>query len=395
MYLNKILNIMFNKMIMNNMLKKSLKQYKMKNKMTKNNMKELNIKEMMMMYNKKYSPSINQTNNKEITNFTLSSDKNNKDNKMLDVKLLLKMHNVQPIKYWINLKDNNTKKEIKDYLYKKQGIYYIGNMMTNEFYIGSAGFNNLYKRFTRHLYTLEGNTSIAKDMKMYGLNTFVYAILEINNNLDLDRNYWFNIEQIYLYNKLPTYNNDNLKAVFTNKLVKLNEVENKMKFMENNDIFGIYMYNYLTINRNMFNMMYNKYNNVYYNMLNNDKINKRWSKEGMMRILKRMSLSLGLYNMNNELICSFESRKVAAHLLGCTDRTIIRAIKGSGYMYIPNQFMPYLKDHFDMNSKPIINNLKTLDLEYISYRNKIHMIKATRYNLVNTTKVFIKDNIQK
>nr|AQX35994.1 hypothetical protein [Saccharomyces paradoxus] len=154
MYLNKILNIMFNKMIMNNMLKKSLKQYKMKNKMTKNNMKELNIKEMMMMYNKKYSPSINQTNNKEITNFTLSSDKNNKDNKMLDVKLLLKMHNVQPIKYWINLKDNNTKKEIKDYLYKKQGIYYIGNMMTNEFYIGSAGFNNLYKRFTRHLYTL-------------------------------------------------------------------------------------------------------------------------------------------------------------------------------------------------------------------------------------------------
>lgn len=110
MYLNKILNIIFNKIIINNILKKSLKQYKIKNKILKNNIKELNIKEIIIIYNKKYSPSINQTNNKEILNFLLSSDKNNKDNKILDVKLLLKIHNVQPIKYWINLKDNNLKK---------------------------------------------------------------------------------------------------------------------------------------------------------------------------------------------------------------------------------------------------------------------------------------------
>lgn len=122
--------------------------------------------------------------------------------------------------------NKNNKEDIKNYLYKKQGIYYIGNIITSEFYIGSASFNNLYKRFLKHLYTLEGNISIAKDVKKYGLNTFVYGILEIYDDLTLDRDYLFNIEQIYLYNKLPTYNNDNLKGVFLNKLIKLNIKKN-------------------------------------------------------------------------------------------------------------------------------------------------------------------------
>ena len=371
MYLNEILNVIFNKytnkkkMIINkssfNIYKKYLKQYNI------NNNTPIGVP----------APVLGPVTNK---------------NKILNVELLFKLNNVQPIKYWINLENKNNKEDIKNYLYKKQGIYYIGNIITNEFYIGSAGFNNLYKRFLKHLYTLEGNTSIAKDVKRYGLNTFVYGILEIYDDLTLDRDYLFNIEQIYLYNKLPTYNNDNLKAVFLNKLIKLNEVKDKIQFAKDNDIFGIYLNKYLNIDRLQFNKIYLKYNNMYYN---NDKIYKKWSLKGIISIIKGLSLPLYLYNINNELICSFESRKVAAHLLGCNDRTIIRAIKESGYIYIPNQFIPYLKNHFDINSKPIINNFKTYDLEYISCRNKIHIVKATRYSLFNTTKVFIKDNVQK
>lgn len=34
----------------------------------------------------------------------------------------------------------------------------------------------------------------------------------------------------------------------------------------------------------------------------------------------------------------------------------------------------YLKDHFDINSKPIINNFKTLNLEYLFIYNKYFII---------------------
>lgn len=49
---------------------------------------------------------------------------------------------------------------------------------------------------------------------------------------------------------------------------------------------------------------------MYYN---NNKFYKKkvWSIKGIKNIIKGVSLPLYLYNINNELICSFESRKVA------------------------------------------------------------------------------------
>lgn len=39
--------------------------------------------------------------------------------------------------------------------------------MTNKFYIGSAGYNNIYDRFNNHLYRLRGSSNIALDVKIW------------------------------------------------------------------------------------------------------------------------------------------------------------------------------------------------------------------------------------
>lgn len=310
------------------------------------------------------------------------------------IRLLFKSHNVKPIKYWINLNEISLKKEIQYFLYKKQGIYYIANITTEQFYIGSGGINNLYKRFNRHLFTFEGNKDIAKEVKLYGLNSFVYGLLEINNDYTINRDSLFELEQIYLLSCKPTYNNDNLKAVFTNKLLKLNIVDNKLKYIIDNDKFNMYMNKYLNINKDEFNKIYKDKNLSYIDYLNNNNINKSTSlltQKGKEKIIKGRSFLLGLYDIDDNFVCSFESRKVAAHILNCSDRTIRRAIYETGYIYIPNIFILLLKGLFDIKSIPFTNNFDKMDLEYISNRNKIHMLKASRREIVNSTMFFVKD----
>jgi|JI61114C2RNA_FD_contig_123_12592_length_1273_multi_2_in_0_out_0_2 hypothetical protein len=51
-------------------------------------------------------------------------------------------------------------------------------------------------------------------------------------------------------------------------------------------------------------------------------------------------------------------------------KTIRRAIKERGYIYIPNIFIPYLKGFFNVYSKPFIENFKPFELEYVSTKKK-------------------------
>jgi hypothetical protein len=142
--------------------------------------------------------------------------------------------------------------------------------MTNKFYIGSAGYNNIYDRFNNHLYRLRGSSNIALDVKKYGLNTFVYDIKKIYDNESIDRYILYSIEQIYLYLKLPTYNSGNLKNFSLSKFDTLDLITNKLKYAITNNIYGIYLDKYIAIDKSNIIKYINKHNNIYYNNLNND-----------------------------------------------------------------------------------------------------------------------------
>lgn len=63
---------------------------------------------------------------------------------------------------------------------KESGVYRIQNMVTGKIYIGSS--NDIYKRIGRHKYVLKKglneNIRMKQDCEKYGLNSFLFGIVE-------------------------------------------------------------------------------------------------------------------------------------------------------------------------------------------------------------------------
>ena len=52
------------------------------------------------------------------------------------------------------------------------------NKITRNTYIGSGSTNRLHARFSNHLLNFHGSKLIKKSVQKYGLNNFIFAILE-------------------------------------------------------------------------------------------------------------------------------------------------------------------------------------------------------------------------
>lgn len=96
------------------------------------------------------------------------------------------------ILYLKNFIKKKLKKILELKLEKKAGIYGILNLTTGNFYIGSAVTNRFYSRFYKHLIRGLGNKNIVIDLEKYGIESFVFVILEYfpkevtkRNNSDL------------------------------------------------------------------------------------------------------------------------------------------------------------------------------------------------------------------
>ena len=93
----------------------------------------------------------------------------------------LKIHNIDstsPVVLLSNLANPETKKLAYRGLKLLSGIYLIVNLATFECYVGSAVKGNLYMRFYKHLYSLQGNKPVAKAINKYGLSQFAFLVLE-------------------------------------------------------------------------------------------------------------------------------------------------------------------------------------------------------------------------
>jgi group I intron endonuclease len=82
------------------------------------------------------------------------------------------------------------------------------NLVTEDYYIGSAATNRFYARFSNHLIYFIGSKIVKLSVKKYGLNNFLFVVLEIfpypidqKNNKDL-----LLLEDRYLKTYLPNYN---------------------------------------------------------------------------------------------------------------------------------------------------------------------------------------------
>jgi len=118
----------------------------------------------------------------------------------------------KPVYSYDNVHLESVKERIKEETKGLSGIYLILNIVTLDYYIGSATTNRLYVRFFNHLYFFTGSGLLKSAVKKYGLSSFAFIVLEVllevvnkdkakENNKKL-----LSLENNYLKALLPDYN---------------------------------------------------------------------------------------------------------------------------------------------------------------------------------------------
>ena len=124
------------------------------------------------------------------------------------LKSILDDNKIKPIIVFEELNKEEVKENLRSETRKKSGIYGIFNLITGDFYIGSAVSNRFYSRFYKHLLRGLGNLKISIDLNKYGIESFAFLILEYfpkeitkKNNPEL-----MALETYWIKTYSPTYN---------------------------------------------------------------------------------------------------------------------------------------------------------------------------------------------
>ena len=116
--------------------------------------------------------------------------------------------NINPVFIFENLKDEDTKKQIKKSTSDLSGVYMIVNKITGDYYIGSASTNRFYVRFSNHLIHFSGSKIVKLAVKKYDIENFAFLVLELYPDLITKENNkeLLDLEDRYLKLLLPNYN---------------------------------------------------------------------------------------------------------------------------------------------------------------------------------------------
>lgn len=195
-------------------LSNSPKWFKFKNNNTNNNLKERNSS---------YRPFINRNKPNRIA---LASPFQRKENRgccagikhysvtpspkpvSQEVTKFVNEKNLNPIFIYEDLYDKNVRSLFLKETRGLSGIYLILNKVTLDYYVGSASTGKFNARFSNHLFNFNGSKVVKNAVKKHGVSSFAFMILELfpeivnkeNNKRLLD------LEDFYLKSLLPNYN---------------------------------------------------------------------------------------------------------------------------------------------------------------------------------------------
>lgn len=249
--------------------------------------------------------------------------------------------NIKLENYWENLNTIETRDSIKETVKNKSGIYIIINKITRNYYIGSAITNKLNTRFNNHCYhTNNGNKRIKKSINQYGLNNFIFGILEYypeiinkNNNIEL-----LNLEQTYISLMAPVYN-------------VLTEAGNSFGY-KHMDETKLKMKSLFTKERRELLAELQRNRKGKWSLESKEKIRQSnlnrssdWiSDKGRAKISAIHSKTIYLKDLyTNEYICEFKNIPKMHNYICCSEKTIRRALKIER-ISIPTVYVPYLNN---------------------------------------------------
>lgn len=340
--------------------------------------------------------STNNESKKEFEKVVLK----NKSNKILED--IFNEIGIKPEVWWENIEDNKVKEDMRKELKNKSGIYIIINKISRNYYVGSAHTNNLYTRFHNHLLvnSRQGSIILKRAVKKYGINNFIFGILEyypyevtINNNKEL-----LALETSYISLLIPSYNIMLEAGQFFGFKTKEINIKN------DKDLINLSL---LNERKELLKKIRDKHINEY-KLTIKKKENYILSSEGLSNIKKgsnkRIYISKNIISdkeiiENKGYLCRFENVNTSAHYLCCSSKTIQRALN-LGIIYIPNVFIPFLKnDHINTHNSIIeyIDKSKLVDYHYKDRKNRSLKIKSTLENKNENlfTKFYIKGYLER
>jgi group I intron endonuclease len=329
-----------------------------------------------------YSINIKNTNLK-------ISDKN------IGLSIILKKLNIKYEVLYTSLHIKQNRDIMSNFLKNKQGIYMIFNLVTENYYIGSASTNRFISRFSAHLIYFTGSKLIKNSVLKYGLSNFAFIILEFypnpinrENNKEL-----LKLEDTYLKKFLPNYN-------------ILTEAGNSFGYRHNEEIRK---------------KMSKKFSNERKEFIRNLNLNKKLSIETKIKLseqaLKRPSMTyetklkcitkehpIYLYDDKGFFLYFCPNLRLASLLLHTSYKTIQRALKNNG-IYCDPKLIDYIKINKDlsidelllfMGIYPYIKDSSNKDLISKLYNfeiNKKDFYKSTNRNLDILSYIVLKSSI--
>ena len=241
---------------------------------------------------------------------------------------------LNPVFTYENLSESTVKAKVLNETRGISGIYLILNKATLDYYVGSASTGRLYARFINHLFSFNGSKVVKSAVKKYKISSFAFIVLELypeivnkeNNKKLLD------LEDFYLKYLLPNYN------ILT----------------EAGSSFG---YKHTEITRLNMKDNYSEKRRVTIGNLNKGKclspdtiesirkaalnrIKPVYSSEAISNMKKR-SKAIIVHNLDYTLNGEFSSVTEAAESLGCSQKTIARALRSPKNMLMKRFIVKY------------------------------------------------------
>jgi group I intron endonuclease len=237
--------------------------------------------------------------------------------------MFFKDKNLKPVYYYENVHLGAVKEQIKEETKGLSGIYLILNIVTLDYYIGSAATNRLYVRFCNHLYNFTGSKLLKSAVKKYGLSSFVFIVLEVlpevvnkerakENNKNL-----LSLEDKYLKALLPAYN---VLTEAGNSFGYKHTERDKIKMKSNYSLERRLKIGNLNKGQSLSKETIEK---MRVKALNRQKV--VYSELGKLN-MKKKSHPIILFNLDSTVYGEYPSIIEASKSINCSEKTIRRAL---------------------------------------------------------------------
>lgn len=237
-----------------------------------------------------------------------------------EVRKFIHEKNLNPVFIYEDLADKTVKSRVLADTRGLSGIYLILNKVTLDYYIGSASTGRFHARFSNHLFNFHGSKVVKNAVKKHGISSFAFMILELfpetvnkeNNKKLLD------LEDFYLKSLLPNYNIlTEAGSSFGYKHNETTRLNMKANYSEERKLaIG-------SLNKGK-KLSSNTIEAMRQSALN--RIKPIYSEEGVQN-MKKNSKSILVYNMDYTVYGEFPSITEASRSLGCSQKTINRALQ--------------------------------------------------------------------